>query len=382
MKIIIIYGNMAHYDHGLGQVTARVKGIFDELDATCESVDLGQLHPPYYDGETTKSIDDIVAKIRAADGVIFACTAQMFAPTALLQSFLEYLEHEEYADALAGKRCMSVAVSRAGGEKSALDYLARVTGFAGGFVAAQIGLTAQHLADFDGEPGEILDKTVEDFWRAVKQERKFLIPTDFAASEALEIPGKIPERVAPAYTPDVPDFAPAEKLQLQKFSSVQEQEVDELANLFSQKHSGGAIAKEPIVENDKHNALSAPTRSALPPAPIIQAPPPDSAEGLTHNLPQKFQAHLSGGLQATLQISIKGSEKFDGFLHIHSTECTYSPGGVAPSPDITIMADSSVWRDVLTGKTTAQKAFMIGGIKVRGDFVLLTKFDMLFNFGL
>jgi putative sterol carrier protein len=43
------------------------------------------------------------------------------------------------------------------------------------------------------------------------------------------------------------------------------------------------------------------------------------------------------------------------------------------------MADSAVWLDVLQGNTTAQKAFMIGGIKVRGDFVLLTKFDTLFS---
>jgi hypothetical protein len=34
---------------------------------------------------------------------------------------------------------------------------------------------------------------------------------------------------------------------------------------------------------------------------------------------------------------------------------------------------------VLTRKYTAQKAIMIGGLKVRGNFVLLTKFDMLFK---
>ncbi|MCL1846085.1 MAG: SCP2 sterol-binding domain-containing protein [Defluviitaleaceae bacterium] len=394
MKIAIVYGNMTHYDHGLGEVTKRLKGIFSELEAECESLDLGAIHPPYYDGETTKGMDDVIEKLRAADGVILACTAQMFAPTALMQSFIEYLEDAEYADVFAGKRCMLIALARESGEKSALDYLARVTGFLGGFVVAQIGIQKRHLGELDGEIGEILDRSVEDFYRAVKQERKYIIPSDF--SEIVRVEEKIVEVAAAEPAPvGEPEFVPTQKLQLQSFSSVQEKEIEELSNLFTQKFSQGEGAKsEPLLANGANaldtmnlgNSLNSARKTSAnePPNPFAPTAGESAAGGtveeLTRALPKKFQQHLSAGLQATLQISISSprGENFDGFLHIHSTECTYTPG-VAPGPDITIMADSNTWNDVISGKTTAQKAFMIGGIKVRGDFVLLTKFDMLFN---
>ncbi|MCL2217297.1 MAG: SCP2 sterol-binding domain-containing protein, partial [Defluviitaleaceae bacterium] len=115
---------------------------------------------------------------------------------------------------------------------------------------------------------------------------------------------------------------------------------------------------------------------ATPPAPV--EPRLKTARQITQNLPHYFQPQLSSGLQAVIQISITGEEAFEGFLYIHSTECSYSEGA-APAPDIIIMADTAVWMDVLKNKHTAQKAFMIGGLKVRGDFVLLTKFDTLFK---
>lgn len=396
MKIVTIYGNMSHYDYGLGEVLTRVKDIFGELEAECESVDLGALHPPYYDGESTRAIDDVVEKIKAADGVILACTAQMFAPTAIMLSFFEYLQDADYVDAFTEKRCMLVALSQAGGEKSALDYLSRVVNFLGGYVVAQAGLQARHLDEMDGDAGEILDKTAEDFYRAVKQGRKYIIPADFAPVAPEKI--VVAEEAAPE--PE-PVFVPAQKLQtqLQNFSASQENEIEELTALFSQKFANndgakGGIdsVKEPLLTSGA-NALNvlntSAARKVTTPAPSNPfAPTADeaaqiaenSAEALTRELPEKFQAQLSAGLQATIQISVTGGEKFDGILHIHSTECVYRQGS-APAPDITIMADSAVWHDVLSGKTTAQKAFMIGGIKVRGDFVLLTKFDTLFNAG-
>ncbi|MCL1877968.1 MAG: SCP2 sterol-binding domain-containing protein [Defluviitaleaceae bacterium] len=399
MKIVTIYGNMKHYDHGLSEVLKRVQEIFSELSAECESVDLGALHPPYYDGETTNGMDAALEKVRAADGIILACTAQMFAPTALMQSFVEYLEDSDYTGALAGKHCMLAVLSRAGGEKSAMDYLSRIVGFLGGFVVAQIGMQSRHLGDIGGETGEIIDKTVEDFYRAVKQGRKCIIPTDHSnAATDVKKDKKIagPNAIASAPAEEVgePEFVPTQKLHLQSFSSVQEQEIEELSNLFAQKFSKGDSGSLLTNGANALDTLNAPQKT-VPPAQVpenpfapkaseasapVQPTQPGAIENMTSDLPNKFQSHLSAGLQATLQISITSGEKFEGFLHIHSTECTYTPGS-APAPDITIMADSLTWLDVLTGKTTAQKAFMVGGIKVRGDFVLLTKFDMLFNFG-
>ncbi|MCL2198325.1 MAG: NAD(P)H-dependent oxidoreductase [Defluviitaleaceae bacterium] len=392
MKILYIYGSVASYDHGLGNLIKRTKAVFEELEAETETIDLAALHPPYYDGDTTGAMDGVFEKIRQASGVVFATTAQVFAPTALMQSFLEYLEHTEYADILKGKHCMLMVLSREGGEKSALDYLTKIVQHFGGYAAAKIGLKAPHLSTLDeGTTGDFADSITEDFYRAVHKNRQYIIPTDYVAGvtapppTATEAPAEAPQE-APPTKPEPSKLTP--------FSDTEEKEIDELSFLFSKKYT-----KDPILSEgaDAFNALTAPKAPPLmtevpafvpegnpfapmsAPAAAPAKPDTTEIEKLTRDIPKYFQSSLSAGLQAVIQLNISGDEKFDGFLYIHSTECTYTEG-TAPAPDITIMADTTIWKEVLSNKTTAQKAFMIGGIKVRGDFVLLTKFDTLFNF--
>jgi len=403
MKILHIYGNMQHYDYGLGALQKRVQSVFTELGVEIENIDLGVVHPPYYDGETTQGIDGIVEGIKNSDGIVFACTSQLFAPSALMQSFLEYLEHPDYHQALMGKHCLLISLSQDGGEKSALEYLTRVVQHLGGYAVTQVGLQAHHVQalDLEDEIGEFVDKTAEDFYRAVNQKRKYVIPQDIVNSGGMALAPNIP--VAPqaaAVTTDPLLHAGAAQLQAPRnyLTDRQEQEVDEIAQLLSEKLSKGSLSvpeeedfgfpegllnSTPAVSVGIPGALSVPLTP--PPARIpggIPSPPVEhrakTARQITQNLPHYFQPQLSAGLQASIQISIKGSEAFEGFLYIHSTECSYSEGQ-APAPDVTIMADTAVWMDVLKGKQTAQKAFMIGGLKVRGDFVLLTKFDALFK---
>jgi len=430
VKITTVYGNMTHYDNGLSLLVKRVDSVFAELGVETETIDLGALHPPYFDGETTTGIDNVVQGLKNSQGIVFACTAQLFAPTALMSSFLEYFSHPQYNQVLKGKHCFLIMLSNSGGEKSALEHLTRVVQSFGGYVVTQVGLQLFHmegLSEEANEVGEFVDKSAEDFYRAVNQGRKYVIPSDAGAFvealgtasgvSAVSTPGAGMSATEVTTQSNVPGGLFSTDPLLNSvhmhsrpvyFTDQQEKEVDELSQLFSEKYSNGDYPK-PGTDDDADALLSFGRELLRDKPPPVQAPfanphlPPLTAEPqmlppvmgappvappapyrakttfqITQNLPRYFQPQLSAGLQCVIQLNITGEEKFEGFLYIHSTECSFTEG-TAPAPDVIIMADSVVWLDILKGKSTAQKAFMIGGLKVRGDFVLLTKFDALFK---
>ena len=385
MKTAFIYGNMSHYDNGLGAVVTRIRNIFAELGVDSENVDLGTIHPPYYDGETTNAIDTVMENVKESKGIVLACTAQLFSPTAIMLNFLEYLEHADYKQAFEGKHYLLITLSQNGGEKSALEYLSRVVQFFGGYVVAQIGLQTSHLAELSGGIGEFIDKTAEDFYRAAHQGRKYVIPTDYVKGETVNVISQSAQPAAAPITTDPLLNAINIHTLPTYFTDRQEQEVDEISRLFSEKYSNGDF-KAPVSDEQEFFKIGGEIVPISSPksfsTPLSQSPVVEyrakTVQQITQNLPRYFQPQLSSGLQCVIQLNISGDETFQGFIYIHSTECSYNEG-TAPAPDIIVMADSAVWMDVLKGKHTAQKAFMIGGIKVRGDFVLLTKFDALFK---
>jgi putative sterol carrier protein len=351
-------------------------------------------------------------KIQAADGVIFAAAVHLFAPSALMQSFLEYFTLPEYQRTLAAKHTMMMVVSQNGGEKSALEYMVRVVGHMGAYPVTQLGLQQHHLVGANAQTIGYIDRALEDFFRAASQKRAYPIPQDFAAPAVNASPSP-PAATSHALTP--------EQIYKASLTEEQEREADELGELLMKKIAPKKAAPkkkapapikskpkpkpepEPVFEPDfepdlepefeeefEPEFIPAPVAKVpklrttpkpaakLAPPPPPPPPAPKTAKEITESLPQFFQSGLSAGLSATIQISISGDEPFEGCLKIHSTECTYK-AGTTESPDITILADSDAWMDVLRAKHTAQRAFMMGGLKVRGDFVLLTKFDTLFK---
>jgi len=272
---------------------------------------------------------------------------------------------------LRGKHCCLIVVSQYGGEKSALRYLSRVVQHLGGYDRWQIGLQSTHVAGIDNDIvlKEIIERETEDFYRAAHQNRRYVVPQDYVAGTV--VTGGSDE------TPVLPDIAsPTAQVAQAPLNEQHEKDIEELSRLFSQKFGNN---DNDIITTPAPRPVAPVFRTDISDVSMPPSPPrAKTAKQITQSLPHYFQPQLSAGLQAVIQLSISGAETFEGFLYIHSTECTYTEGA-APAPDVTIIADSGVWMDVLKCKQTAQKAFMMGGLKVRGDFVLLTKFDQWFS---
>ncbi|MCL1924453.1 MAG: SCP2 sterol-binding domain-containing protein, partial [Defluviitaleaceae bacterium] len=109
------------------------------------------------------------------------------------------------------------------------------------------------------------------------------------------------------------------------------------------------------------------------------APIKETARQQTAKLVHLFQPQLSKDLNCKIQLSISGEEAFEGFIAINGTTCNYHDGQTQ-NPTLLITADDENWSSVATGKLSAQKAFMTGQIKIKGNYVLLMRFDQIFKF--
>ena len=68
----------------------------------------------------------------------------------------------------------------------------------------------------------------------------------------------------------------------------------------------------------------------------------------------------------------------NGAIVIKDGDCSYIEG-IVESSTIEIAMTSDILTQVLTKQITYQKAFMIGKLKVRGNFAMLSKLDQVFK---
>jgi len=377
MKITLLYSLSANLSLGLDRIIKIITNVLAELGLTVKEIDLQAAKPPFFDGKTNDTINNIVKDIRDSAGVIFASVTGLPLTPAPLSVFLEYLTLPENADVLRDKNCFLLIASESGGERSALESLSRVLQDFGAFDCIKTGLQRPDIENIESVESyrSIFEKIIEDYYRIIRQNRKFFIASDK--------PRLLPREVTSADLPEHSDASDsygeikskisldelAKRLNLDKLDENQTDDINEISDYFSkvisEHHQGDSMS--PVFVQSLERDLSRVSES------------PSSCRQLTQSLTRHFQPQLSHNLNAVIQLQVSGDETFSGYIAIQNTECAYTDGAHS-NPDITVITDAAVWRDVCLGKYSAQKAFMIGRLKVRGNFVLLTKFDHLFHF--
>lgn len=403
MKIIILYAAMSKYEHGLNKIIKIVRTTLEELGVVIEEVNLSLINIPYYDGVKSQSVENIFNTIKASDGVVFASSSRLSAPCAIMQTFLEHFDYGVYGEILSNKNCYVITTSNDESERKASEYINSVIYSLGGSDSCNIsiGNNYQKLINKDKQVNEIIEKYTEDFYRIIRQNRKFFkFKSTFSNENDLDIlyskkekeyedeefENKIiedisnnQEKINPTQFTKLFGYEPKagktkkeqlmQKIDLTNFNENQKEDINEITKMITSQYGENLNKQSKVSDLYKLN-------SKLPSNETVANI--KTCKQRTQNLCHYFQPQISGNLDTIIQINIKGTEKFECYLIIKDSECTYYDG-IYDDPDVTVFTDTKVWNDILDGKFTTQKAFMIGQLKVRGNFVILTKFDQIFK---
>ncbi len=483
MKISVLLASPDALDYNLIDVMRVLNTTFDELGEKLNFIKLDQRTiPPLTSQYPVNDVANIVNQLSNSDGVIFACTSNLFAPCSIMQNFLDYLSLPMYSNFLKDKNCFTIVVSNEYGEMEAAQYLTSVIQHFGGFAPVVTSINRQIASQFKSnkDVSEIFEKQVEDYYRVLRQNRKFF-NSSIQLSESVSTtpqnfnnlgytnqqpPQQPPmhqmqQPVTPAqnlgHNPSqnspVPNFGQGdyvsngEPYSQEPYTGVPNfdasQHIQEKLGV-SQASSltNPSYIPEPLqpqqnnsldfgaIENNQDNSFldnsidftqnisgnTSQNNMELSPQQILSANPqqfetfstnpqqnmavqsqyqeqpsfndganfdtfPQQGKSLkqaTLDLEKKFIPQQSNGLVTEIQFKISGNENFDTYIQINGTDCRCHDG-ISPSADLTVIATDDVWQEVLKGAITTQKAFMTGQLKVRGNFVLLPRFDALFS---
>jgi putative sterol carrier protein len=101
-------------------------------------------------------------------------------------------------------------------------------------------------------------------------------------------------------------------------------------------------------------------------------------EKLMSRMPKAFIPEKAVGVDAVIQYHLSGEEPGDWIITIRNGECNIEQG-VADSPNMTLSADSSDYKDVILGKINGMNAFMDGKLQLAGDLNLAMKLTNFFK---
>lgn len=328
-----------------------------ELGEEVLRIGLDTITMPYFsyvEREKAAEVQDTIFQLMAADGVVFVAPTMLGGLSALMKTFMEHFAAPRFAHALLDKNCMVVSTPEVPwvDGRETFETMSRIIGALGGCDAVRAYLPYGALEDPDARI--YLEKQTEDYYRIMRQGRKFYL---FQTKAPTEVKAEVAQESVADQNDDLLVQEIKERIQHQDLTEDQEVDVSEIAHLVTER-----------INNPEQEK---------PITPVIR-PRNKTCKQLTANMPHYFNPQLSAGMRTHIAISINGSENFGATITIDGTNCHHDDGAL-PEAEMQINADAKVWTDILTGKLSAQKAFMVGQLKVRGNFLLLTKMDQLFN---
>ncbi len=310
-------------------VLSKMEEVLTELHV---QVEWFRLH------ELKNNITTLPQTLKNADGIILGTTVEWYGIGGYMQQFLDSCWLYGDKEKISRIYMCPIVMSTTYGEREAKLNLSTAWEILGGKPCSGIcGYIADSTLLEDNEDYQkIIEKKAENMYRTINQKMPSLPASNQAVKQKISITKNI-------------DLTPQESEQLSQYASddvyVQRQKTDiqELTSIYRDMMGS--------VNEDGDSSIADAFKSHFTAQPGFEA---------------KYKLKFDDGSKP-LSIEIDSS-KFS---------CFY---GDIPGVDVEVMMTMAAMKDIIAGKTTFQRAFMAGDMKMKGDFKVLRALDELFPF--
>lgn len=356
MEVIILQSGKE--DQIIETLLTKIQEVLEELQVGIKKIQLNQI--PYYEGYKEPISGGIIDSIEKSCGVIMASRVELLSVSGSLCAFFEHCS-EYVGEKLFQKPLFTLTVSDWRGEREAAEYMLHAWSILGGIEFGKLGIFAESYHKDKETIITHTEKMTEDFYRSIKQTHYNIKNNDH-----LIIPQKN-QKNENCFEPILAQTIKHQEISYKGYDhirSTQEKDIEDIVNIFKKQLQEGEEGKE-----ERELYVNTATYSK----PTFQ-----TARQMLSSLPEYFKSQQALGFYAVVQYHLLGGEPFQAYITIQDGQCTFQEG-VYPGAEIEVTAPEGVFENIFTKKITSQKAFMLGQLKVRGNFMLLSKIDEMFR---
>lgn len=375
----------------LKQSIQIVRKVLKELDVEIYTVELHKL--PYFEGNKTKQIENIMASIESSQGVVAVSAVPMLGMHGAMQSFFD--NATMYPAEYFNKPLMAITYSEWLGEQEAAQIMQKCWSILGGTEGGSIYM---NKALPSTSALERLEKEVENFYRFMKQERPNIGCSERIFYYRVKQGDEGNKYGDPAHIEKKPE--------IRNFSDiVREDQFASRMAYYKQENEGNmpveskkVVSNSPVKPADTHIDLSTKEQTIKEIAHFIEKeangdgfrsmnsgvytrPPQVLSTNISvrklQQIPHYFAAQYDKSLNMVLRYQLTDIDE-KGYIVIRDGDCTFEEE-VASTPTVEMILTEEVLQSILSKKITYQKAFMLGKLKVKGNFSILPKLDQIFR---
>lgn len=351
-----------------------IQKVLKELDVEVHKIDLTKL--PYFEGKKGKEIERIMQTIERSKGVIAMTMVPMLGMHGAMQSFFDTATL--YEGHYFNKPLLAITYSEWLGEQEVANSMLRCWNILGGNDGGKLFLNKQtDLTQVQGH----LEREVEDFYRLIKQERLVIKSSEHIIFQRMK-------------SNNNPTLKSTQGNQMSEMDMDKTGEIRSFADIIR----GERIQEEPKTVIEPTINLSTKEQTIKEIASLIQREaqedgfkefntgiytrPPHILGGNTSSrklqqIPHYFIAQFDKELALALKYHVTDSNE-EGYIIIKEGDCLYKEK-LDEAPTVELIFTEEVLESILSKKITYQKAFMLGKLKVKGNFAILPKLDQIFK---